>query len=333
MSNFVQNIVVLAVCWLLVTAAGVYVTFFEQPEELDRLEKAEKVTRLKEAELTTLLAEEASAAQQAEQILRRWEARYKIIPKELEDEEVVAYLNHLSRTGFKNFDITFGGIRRTRDFSAYAYQISGRGFFDALYRVVWELENNRYFFRVRDLRLEHIDLVSRDRESQREALHVMVSFTMGVEAYFGGAEGLSAESVLAGLPEEASHVEGGLATVLPPVPTEVLPAREPAKNPFFPAIMSTIPPNTDNLVDVEKARLVSIVAGKAIFLWEDEYHQLDIGDPVYLGKIILVDPTEDRVVARLNKGGIIDEVELELQTGERYRQALGPVNLSPAEQH
>ncbi|GIV62522.1 MAG: hypothetical protein KatS3mg044_1388 [Rhodothermaceae bacterium] len=330
MSNFAQNIVVLVVCWLLVTGAGIYVTYFDQPEDLERLEKAEKVSRMKQAELTALMAEEASTAEQAEEILRRWNARYKIIPRELDDEEVVAYLNYLSRDGFENFDITFSGEKGSKDFNKYVYQVSGRGYFDRLYRVVWELENNRYFFRVRNLNLEHIDLVSKDPRTQREALKVMVSFTMTVEAYFGGAEGLSADTEQTGA-ESRRALSEGLFTELPPVPMEVLPAREPAKNPFFPGILETIPPNTDNLVDVEEARLVSIVAGRAIFDWNGEYHQLDVGDRVYLGKIIEIDPTQDRVVARLNKGGIIDEIELELQTGERYRQALGPASLTPVQ--
>jgi hypothetical protein len=328
MSNIIQNIVVLAVCWLLVTGAGIYVTFFEQPEELARLAKAEKVARLKKAEVAALLAEEASTEERAEQIVRRWRARYKVIPKKLEDEDVVAYLNHLSREGFNNFDITFEGEKRNRDFRTYSYQISGRGYFDDLYRVVWQLENNRNFYRVRELRLNHIDLMTKDRETEREALQVMVSFTMNVDAYFGGAKGLSAETMVTGLYENG-ELQARPMSALPPVPAEVLPDAQPAKNPFFPIIMERIPPNTHNLVDLEEATLVSIVGGKAVFHWNGDYYQLDVGDRVYLGQIIAVDPTEDRVVARLNKGGIIDEVEMSLQTGERYRQALGPVNLTP----
>ena len=324
MSNIIQNIVVLAVCWLLVTGAGIYVTYFDQPAELERLEKAEKVARLKKAEVAALLAEEAATKQKAEEVVRRWRARYKVIPQKLEDEDVVAYLNHLSREGFKNFDITFQGEKRT-------YQVTGRGYFDDLYRVVWMLENSRNFYRVGELRLNHIDLMTKDPETEQDALQIMVSFNMEVIAYFGGAKGLSAESVMESLYENG-ELGSGPMSALPPVPAEVLPDPTPAKNPFFPIIMERIPPNTHNLVDLEKATLVSIVGGKAVFEWKNEYHQLDVGDRVYLGQIIAVDPTRDRVVARLNKGGIIDEIEMSLQTGERYRQALGPINLTPVQE-
>ncbi|MDX1740380.1 MAG: hypothetical protein R3178_03765, partial [Rhodothermales bacterium] len=63
MSNLGYIIIILATCWLLVTGAGIYVTYFEQPEEMERLEKAEKLARLKQAETTALLAEEASSRQ------------------------------------------------------------------------------------------------------------------------------------------------------------------------------------------------------------------------------------------------------------------------------
>ncbi len=330
MTNIVQNILVLVACWLLVSGAGVYVTFFEQPGELERLEKAEKVAKLKKAEVATLLAEEAATRQRAEEVIRRWRSRYKIIPAKMEDHEVVGYLNDLSQSGFKNFDIVFNGGQKTRDYSTFTYAVTGRGYFTDLYRVVWELENNRNFYRVRDLKLSHIDLMTQNKDTRRDELKVMVSFTMNVDAYFGGARGLSAEPVLEDL-DGKRELPGGYTNELPPVPRQVLPDERPAINPFYPIIMEKIPPNTEHLVDLEEAELVSLVGGKAVYKWDGEYVVLGVGDKVYLGQIVLIDPTKDRVLARLNKGGIIDEVEMHLQTGERYRQALGPYSLTPVQ--
>jgi hypothetical protein len=71
----------------------------------------------------------------------------------------------------------------------------------------------------------------------------------------------------------------------------------------------------------------------AVFSLDDQLVSLGVGDPVYLGQIVSVDPREGRVIARLNKGGIIDEIEMVLDTGERFRQAVGPVQLSPSLQN
>ncbi len=334
MSNLGYNIIILATCWLLVTGAGIYVTFFEQPKEVERLEKAEKLARLRQAELTALLAEEASSSAMAREIITKWRARYKIIPDELKSPDIVGYLNRLTISGFKNFDVKFAGNSRGRDFGTYSFKATGRAYYTSLYKFIWEIENNRNFYRVRDLTLDQIDLVSENEETGKNELEVLVSFRMEIDAYYGGANGLSAgDEGFGGLFEsDGLPITREDGAERPPVPSYVLPEMRPIVNPFYPLIMSEIPPNTYGLLEIENAVLVSIVgADRAVFLENNEYKTLGVGDPVYLGQITLIDPTEHRVLARLNRGGIIDEVELKLQTGERFRQALGPVRLAPIE--
>jgi hypothetical protein len=111
---------------------------------------------------------------------------------------------------------------------------------------------------------------------------------------------------------------------------DVLPQARPVANPFFPVVLSQLPPNTHNLIDVEQALLVGIVGGKAVFQDVNGHRQVGVGDAVYLGYITDVDAATGKVAARLNKGGIVDEVELDLHTPETFRQALGPIRLNPA---
>ena len=89
--------------------------------------------------------------------------------------------------------------------------------------------------------------------------------------------------------------------------------------------------NEDGLIDIEQAQLISIVEGKAVFKTADGYEMRGVGDDVYLGQITEVDPISGRVTARLNKGGIIDDIEMVLETGERFQQARGPQQLAPVE--
>lgn len=328
MPAFLQNVLMLALCWIAATGAGVYLTFFQQPEELERLQKLEKVERLKEAEVATLLAEEAASERLAEEVLTRWRARYKFIPDSLTSAHVVGFMNDLTSRGFENFDLDYDGISHTQDYSTHTFRISGKGYFTSLYRFIWEVENHRDFYRISDLELSHIDLVSTDRDTGRERMRIMVAFDFAMEAFYAGAAGLSA-------PEPslfASEEDGVWATTgeLPPVPRDVLPKERPNINPFFPLIMQDLPPNTRELVNVEAVELVSIVGEQAIFKEGDRYRTVSKGGEVYLGILDVVDPSEGRVVARLNKGGIVDEVEMVLQSGERFRQALGSVRLAPA---
>src|SRR5690554_1545063 len=117
------NTWVMAACWVLVTGIGVYYTFYRQPAELEQLEKAEKVAKMKHAELISLETEQASLAQMAGGAVRKWRARYKVIPKELTTADVVGYFNELTQSGFKNFDVSFGGQHRTADYSYYVFNV------------------------------------------------------------------------------------------------------------------------------------------------------------------------------------------------------------------
>ncbi len=320
---------IMAACWIFVSAVGGYYTFGHQPKQLERLEKAEQVAAMKHAELITLETEQASLAHMADNAVRKWRARYKVIPQELTTAEVVGYLNDHTGAGFKNFDVTYAGEHRTADYAYYAFQVSGRAYYNSLYRLVWELENNRNFYRIRELSLDQIDLVTKDRQRGTDRLDVMVSFRGRLEAYFDGIEGASApERMDEGVYEDETIAIAG-SDELPPVPLDVLPDVRPAANPFYPAVLRQIPPNTYGRLDVDQADLVSIVGDKAVFRESDELRSVSVGEKVYLGQVVEVDPVGGRVVARLNKGGIIDEVVMTIDGEASYRQAIGPARLSP----
>ncbi len=330
MASVYQNILVLAFCLAIVSGGGIYITLYDQPEEMDRLEKAEKVARMKQAELAALMTEAALTEEQADEVINRWKARFKVVPKVLGSEEVIRHLNDLTKSGFKKFDVTFQDQVEGEDFNTFVFDIAGRGFFNPVYRMIWDLENSRQFYKISGLKLNHIDLITTDPETSRGKLDIMVDFSFDLESYYGGAEGLSATDEFDLGVELAGDAVPTTISDMTLLPEEVLPSRRAAENPFRPLILEEIPPNTDGLLDLETAKLISIVDSKAIFQADGGFESVGVGDDIYLGQIIAVDPRLGTVSARLNKGGIIDEVELFLDTGERFRQALGPVNLTPS---
>jgi hypothetical protein len=316
--------------WAIAIGVGVYV-LRAKGEELEQVERAEKVARLKKAELEQLFMTETQSREAARDATRRWFARYKIIPEELSSPEVVGYLNSLTAAGFKNFDVTATGTKEEPNISYHTFTVDGRGYFSSLYKFIWSIENNRNFYRIENLSLDHIDLVTEDKERGKPQLQVMVSFRMSLNAYFSGTEGVSAPEDLFAEMLEGQSLPIGWTGQLPPVPKDILPDESPAVNPFYPGIMEQIPPNTEGYVDIEdgETQLVSIVGGKAVFRDGQGYRQLGVGDPVYLGQITDIDPVEGRVSARLNKGGIIDNIDLSLDVQQGYRQAIGGTRLAP----
>ena len=84
-------------------------------------------------------------------------------------------------------------------------------------------------------------------------------------------------------------------------------------NPFYP-IIHQLPPNSKDLPDVEKSRLVGI-SERNIYLVDQngKVRTLDIGDKVYLGHLESIDTNDKSATFYLNKGGIFDKVTLKAQ--------------------
>ncbi len=306
------NTLILTVLLLGVAGLGAWITQKKQPAQLERLEQEETALQLREAEITELLAAQSSSEELAEQAVRRWNARYKVLPTRLTSPAVVEYLNELSAVGFQRFNVSLGGVARRSGFSTLSYDIEGAAFYEALYRFVWEVENGRGLYRVRDLTVSETEQDLPNEETGVPRRLQLVQFSMTLEAYFGGAEGMSAPDSMVSVPDH------------------VLPPRTPVANPFFPLVMEELPPNTDDLVEVESDELISVIGDVAVFRGSLGPRPVREGDAVWLGRIVEVDPAEAKVVADLSKGGIRERVEVHLATGERYRQALGRVRLTPA---
>lgn len=307
-------------------------TFFEQPAEMERLTKAEKVAKMKQAELSALVAEMDESSSRSSSVTARWNSRYKVMPRTLNSEDVIAELNSLTKNGFNPFNLTFKKHIESTEYNKFVFDISGRGDFSAVYNLIWSLENSREMYRVQDLKLNHFDLITQDPKTLRQKMEVVVNFTFELEAFYGGVAGLSATDSIEGAPTNAYFTAVDPTSNLPAVPESVLPIRHARMNPFFPLILANNPPNTHNLVDVTEAKLVMIAGTEAILEWNGSTHTVGIGDSVYLGQVISVDPRAGTLQVRLNKGGIVDDVELRIATEALYRQASGTVALTPNQQ-
>ena len=312
MSNEVLNTLILSVFLAAAGGGGYYVTQKVQPVELETIEADIEALENAATELETLLAEEATASEEASLTLARWNTRYKILPSELSSADVVSYLNALSARGFNRFDLSLTGVTNAPAASYYTYQVTGEAYFESLYAFIWHVENSRGMYRVRDLQVKKMVTTLGAGEDGPGRQVILAEFAMAVDAFFSTNRDISA-------PDSA---------VVPP--PEAFPARRAAVNPFFPFILDQLPPNSDDLVEPESDPLVSVIGGIAVFERDGELRELRAGDRVYLGRIANVDPTRARVIVDFNRGGIRERVELDLETGERYRQALGRQSLSPS---
>lgn len=305
---------ILLIITLLVCGAGYYVTDVKQEEEKAAVEDAIKLARMEKAEVEQLIVEESTTSEMAAEAVGKWKSRYKYIPEEMTTPDIVNYLEGLTDRGFESFNIQLNGVTTKKNFKQYTFDVQGTAYYNNLYDFVWHIENNRAFYRISDLNMSYTTVSDMNNATGVERRRDMVSFSLILDAYFAGAEGLSAE-------------EGELVEV----PEDLLPSHEPAHNSFYPHVRTDLPSNDELLVNVEEARLLSVIGGRAVVEDSRGQHILSLGDKVYLGTIVTIDPVAIRVVARLNKGGVMREVELTLDAPdtEAYRQAQGDKQISP----
>jgi len=82
---------------------------------------------------------------------------------------------------------------------------------------------------------------------------------------------------------------------------------------FYPLIHG-IPPNTDQLINVENSRLIGITNEKIFLLDQSgKLQELTVGDKVYLGSLSAINQAAESAIFVLNKGGIIEKYELHIQ--------------------
>lgn len=291
---------------VLLGAGSYYATDVRQERTLERMKEARRVAELQNARAEDLLVREAASSELAGEALARWRSRYKYIPTTLNTADMVEYLEGLSRSGFEQFDLFLTSQAQSPDFSTYTFRVTGTAYYKDFWHLVWHLENNREFYRIYDLKVNHTNVFKKNRETGVDRRLDMVAFQFDLDAYYAGIDGISA-------PQDS----------LRPVPLALLQDHAPPDASFTPLVRTDLPPNADQLLDVENAKLISIIGNQAIF--EDEYgrHVMLEGDRVYLGEIVLIDPINAFVRARLNKGDRVETLNIRLATEEPYRQALG----------
>ncbi len=84
-------------------------------------------------------------------------------------------------------------------------------------------------------------------------------------------------------------------------------------NPLKPLILNTLPPNQDNLVNIERSRLLGITPTRIFVIDQNGSSQiLKPGDKVYLGYLQEINAEENEVIFNLDKGGIQEIYTLEV---------------------
>ncbi len=276
----------LALLIIILVVGGIYLFVFQSGGISERQEKLDELNANvydpEELSARFLSLERRSA--ELDSILS---ARKFNIPQEVASIKFYNFMNNI----ISNFshttqvNVEYIDMIRDKEFFVHQYRLTGSGYFNDVYGIIYAIEQSKELKKVTQLSLGN--LIRTDKDGVPLFL---VSFELTAQVYY------SADSRFA----PAASLENNLVS-------------GPLYDAFYPLIRNEIPPNVDELLDVQGAKLLALIPegafvadtkGNTYLVWE--------GEQVYLGYLTKIDYDNNSVSFILNKGGIIEKVNLEL---------------------
>lgn len=297
MNRKLKNTLVLAGVLILIAVAGSLITLVLQRGKIkDKTKKLEQL-KLNSYDTKTLKEQLQLVKVKAAALDSILSSRKFNIPKMLTQTRFYDFVNNVS-AGFSedtHIDIEFADDKRQKDYNYLTYKVSGTGEFNDVYKLIYAIEQSRELKKINSNTLT--TYVSVDDDGVQ---HYMVNFAFVVYVYYANDDRFTT----------ANFVENNLGT-------------GDLYNMFYPLIRNELPPNVDELLEVEGSKLLAMVSEGAYMAdSKGNTYMLFEGDPVYLGYLTKIDYEKNRVTFILNKGGIIEKIYRELEKEENQKRRI-----------
>ncbi|WP_020403022.1 hypothetical protein [Gracilimonas tropica] len=288
MSYAVRNTIILLVTLsLFVGAAYSYIRFFQVPEleELqDSLEELRQDYNSKRA-TSDAFPQLNETYQNALNIIENSD---KSLFKDPDPDLVFDYLNKVSNSTADSkvyFNFVFADSTTQDQYGILIAEITGYAAYRNAVNFINKIENSQLLNKVKELSLTP--------PNRNASEYDEINFSFTLESYYER------------IPIQENVEQTGKLTLNESISTY---------NPFYPLIQQTIPPNDDNMVNIERSRLIGLT-GSRIFIVDQngDVTTLREGDKVYLGELSSIDLNNETATFNLNKGGIMELVTLEIE--------------------
>jgi molybdopterin converting factor small subunit len=286
-----RNIIILSIFILLVTGFMGYVNLFYYPGKIDTATEQNEELKKQIATLDNIEEQYFQLKKIVQEKEKKLSQLDKKIVAQVSSAESYNYLNQiLGYVGFIEFNLYFTGSFQGEGYGYNTYTVRGETAFKKIYDFIWYLERGPSIYKINKLQLRAVESIDPETEIQM----LVVPFEMELLAYYAEINDL------------------------PPIRRTLnnVWIRN-AKNIFYPYVLRNLPPNVDNLIEVERAELRAIIPGKILIAdHEGKIHVLQNGDEVYLGYLTRIDTEKKQVEFTLNKGGIYEKFTLDLKFEE-----------------
>jgi len=286
--KLISTLSVLALLIIILVAGGIYIFVVQRGDLSERQEKLAELNKnvYDPVELSNRYIELERKSAELDSILAN---RKFNIPQNISSIKFYNFVNNIVANFPRETTVNVEYVKQSPDkeFFYHEYKLTGSGNFNDVYKMIYAIEQSKELKKIGKLSLSN--LVRTDEDIPL----FLVNFELFAQVYY------SSDNRFA----PAELVENNLST-------------GPIYDAFYPLIRNEIPPNVDNLLDVQGARLLALIPegafvadnkGNTYLVWE--------GEQVYLGYLTKIDYDNNTVSFILNKGGIIEQVTLQL---DRY---------------
>jgi len=284
MSYAVRNTLILLLFLTLIAGGGIAYLHFVQKSTIESLEESVGEKQI-EYNRMSVIAENfpvmESSVNRAEEFIDTYD---KTLFPTSNPDQIYRYLAEINFDWPRvEFNFVFGDSTTHDQFGIVSSSITGMGSYRAVYNFINRIENSRPVQKIGNIQFSPINQVGQ---------YGNANFSFDLRSYYNRSDIF-----------ETSDKELLIALRSPQL----------FHNPFFPLIRD-VEPNEENLTDVENSRLLGVSSSR-IFLRNQDGRlvNLILNEPVYLGTLQAIDAQRGRASFRLNKGGIIDEIILEVR--------------------
>ncbi len=290
MSYGVRNTLILLVVLAVFIGGGwSYVYFYQQPK-IERLQGQVQQVRQEMNNKQQIADRYPKLKTQFEKAREFFNNYNKALYPNSNEDNVYEFLNNAnSGSAYTDFTFSFNDSTQQGQYGTMEMQVSGEAFYRNFNNFIRQIELSRP--------LNKIDEISINPINELDS-YGKVTFNFTITSFYDRVT-LLGQSNLA----ITNNVLGSVY------------------NPFFPLIRS-VAGNENNLIDVEQSSLLAISGGTVFILDQNGVMQkLSKGDEVYLGELTNIDVNQGSATFRLNKGGIIERLTLQLNNDEENQSS------------
>jgi hypothetical protein len=282
-----KNTIILLTILIVSIISGVGFTSGYQKNELNT--KNKKLTELRKMYGNTdkQTSELSDVEKEAARIDSLLELNPVNIPKNIPEEKFYDFVNQYSSEYFIYAGVSteFIGLKTDGKLNYYEYKVYGNGRYTDVFNLIKAIEYSKELKKIESAEIKANTIVSPEGIPK-----YLVAFTLKVKVYFTDNEKYASSKI-----------------------TENKIEFHPVYNAYYPLIRNEILPNIMKLPDVQNGLLVSLVPQGAFIKINDGNTMLmKKGDQVYLGYLTEIDYSMGNVTFSLNKGGIVEDLVLEL---------------------